>query len=62
MHAELGMRLQLEADTQLQQLGIVDVERWSRAYWSVFEPDAVQLLTNDVSDPTSLDSSSSVGF
>jgi hypothetical protein len=62
MHAELGIRLQLEADTQLQQLGIVDVERWSRAYWSVFEPDAVQLLTNDVSDPTSLDSSSSVGF
>jgi len=61
MHAELGMRLQLEADTQLQQLGIVDVERWSRAYWSVFEPGAAELLTY-VSDPTSLNSSSSDGF
>ncbi|HEY5375347.1 MAG TPA: protein kinase [Polyangiaceae bacterium] len=44
-HAEFGARLQLEAGTQLQQLGIVDVERWSRAYWSVFETDLVQPLT-----------------
>ncbi|HEY0467391.1 MAG TPA: hypothetical protein VGC79_24495, partial [Polyangiaceae bacterium] len=61
MRAELGARLQLEADTQLQQLGIVDVERWSQAYWSVFEADAAQLLTY-VSDRESLDSSSSDGF
>ena len=61
MHAELGVRLQLEADTQLQQLGIVDVERWSRAYWSVFDANAAQLLTY-VSAPTNSDWSSSDGF
>jgi eukaryotic-like serine/threonine-protein kinase len=61
MHAELGARLQLEADTQLQQLGIVDVERWSQAYWSVFDANTSQLLTY-VSDEASSDSSSSDGF
>jgi tetratricopeptide (TPR) repeat protein len=45
VQAELGARLQLEADTELMQLGVADVERWSRAYWSIFEASDAQPLT-----------------
>ncbi|MEP7049351.1 MAG: protein kinase [Pseudomonadota bacterium] len=48
--AELGARLQWEADTELQQLGVVNVERWSRAYWSIFEVSGAQLLTRVTDD------------
>lgn len=50
--AELGARLQLEADAELRQLGVVDIERWSRAYWSIFEADAAEPLTY-VNEPDS---------
>jgi hypothetical protein len=45
VQGELGDRLQLEADVELQHLGIVDVERWSQAYWSIFDAATVQLVT-----------------
>jgi hypothetical protein len=34
---ELGRRLELEADRELVALGVAVPERWTRAYWSVFD-------------------------
>jgi serine/threonine protein kinase len=35
--AELGQRLQGEADAELRTLGVLEPDRWARAYWSMFD-------------------------
>jgi hypothetical protein len=49
MRGALGVRLQDEGDAELRALGVVDVERWSRAYWSVYDADAATALTTKAS-------------
>ena len=45
----LGARLEDEADADLRRLGVVDVERWTRAYWSMYWVAAVSMPTRDSS-------------
>jgi hypothetical protein len=47
---ELGARRQREADAELRQLGVARPDRWSSAYFSVFDPartSDITLLTTD---------------
>jgi hypothetical protein len=47
MVGELGTRLEDEADTELRALGVVSPERWTRAYWSMFDTAKAQLRTEE---------------
>jgi ATP/maltotriose-dependent transcriptional regulator MalT len=50
---ELGARLEAEADAELSSLGVINVERWAAAYWSMFDARAVaeRTQTGDADDP-----------
>jgi len=43
---EVGRRLEDEADAELAALGVANVERWTRAYWSMFDASALALRTH----------------
>jgi tetratricopeptide (TPR) repeat protein len=47
IEGELGARLRVEADAELHRLGVVDVARWTRAYWSMFDARAARARTAD---------------
>ncbi len=44
---ELGARLEAEADSELRALGVTSVERWTAAYWSMFDARAAAERTRD---------------
>jgi hypothetical protein len=52
---KLGARLRSEADAELTVLGVADVSRWTRAYWSMFDADAARARTNPGSNTDDVD-------
>ena len=44
---EWGRRLEDESDAELAALGVANPERWTRAYWSMFDVSALALRTHD---------------
>ena len=52
---ELGARLRGEADAELTDLGVADVARWTRAYWSMFDADDARARTNPGFDTDGLE-------
>jgi serine/threonine protein kinase len=45
LEGELGSRLRAEADAELHRLGVANIERWTRAYWSMFDAEAARART-----------------
>jgi len=44
---EWGSRLGDESDAELSALGVVNPERWTRAYWSMFDVSVLTVRTHD---------------
>jgi len=44
---EWGRRLEDESEAELSALGVVNAERWTRAYWSMFDVSAMTVRTQD---------------
>jgi hypothetical protein len=62
IEGELGARLESEADSELATLGVVDVERWTGAYWSMFDARrAVERTREDGHDGEAAETAASPG-
>jgi hypothetical protein len=44
---EVGQRLEDEAERELRALGVAKPERWTRAYWSMFDASGAELPTQN---------------